>query len=435
MTRRDPLRLAAPASKSVTHRAFLLAALASAPCRVHRPLLGADCRSTLAVLAGLGLRPHLRPDGDVDFEPAAATPPGGPLDCGNSGTTLRLMLGQAALLPFATTWTGDGSLRARPNGPLLAALRELGVGTRSTQGRAPITVSGGLSDAAERQLTLAGDLSSQYTSALLLALAQAVGSSRVRLLPPIASRPYLELTVAVAAAFGLTIHTHERVDGGLEFLAPGAQRPHLALDDGGRGHYAVEGDWSGAAFPLIAAALAEVPLSLSGLRADSAQGDRAIVALLRRFGVDVGVTPSGLVGVRGARLRAAERIDVAATPDLFPPLCALAACAPGTTRLHGSVGLRHKECDRIAAMAAGLRACGVSCTELPDGLIIEGGAPRGAALRCEKDHRIHMAFAVLGLAASGPLTIDHPGCVAISYPQFHDHLAAIVAQRSGVGPP
>ena len=429
MTPRAVLRLAAPPSKSVTHRAFVLAAQSALPCRVHRPLLGADCRSTLSALAQLGWTGQIRADGDVDFEPASAKAPAGPLDCGNSGTTLRLMLGQAALLPFTTTWTGDLSLRARPNGPLLSALTALGVANEAEQGRAPITVVGGLPRRSGRRVTLAGDVSSQYASSLLLALAQAGGPSRLHLRPPVASRPYLDLTLAVAATFGLTIHSEAAADGGLVFEVAGDQRPHLPPDEHGRGHFEVDGDWSGAAFVLIAAALTGAPLALSGLRADSHQGDRAIVTLMGRFGVDVAASRAAELEIRRVNLRPAGAIDVGATPDLFPPLCALAACAPGVTRLAGSAGLRHKECDRIAAMAAGLRACAIGCTELPDGLVIEGGQPRGASVRSEHDHRVHMAFAVLGLAATGPLSVDHPDCVAISYPQFHDHLAAIAAHR------
>ena len=432
---RAALRLASPPSKSVTHRAFVLAARSAGPCRVHRPLLGADCRATLAVLAELGWRGRIRLDGDVDFDPAPPVAPAAALDCGNSGTTLRLMIGQAALLPFATTWTGDSSLRARPNGPLLAALTALGVHVEAERGRAPITVAGRLPDRSVRRLSLAGDLSSQYASSLLLALAQAAGRSSLNLLAPVASRPYLDLTVAVAAAFGLTIRVTGGADGGLVFQLPGDQQPRLPADQDGRGHFAVEGDWSGAAFVLIAAALTGTPLELSGLAADSHQGDRVIVTLLRRFGVHVAMASSGDLRVDGAVLRPAGTLDVGATPDLFPPLCVLAACAPGVTRLHGSAGLRHKECDRIAAMAAGLRNCGIDCTELPDGLVVQGGQPAGANVRSERDHRVHMAFAVLGLAAAGPMHIDHPDCVTISYPQFHDHLAAIAAHRSVVGPP
>lgn len=472
-----PLHLHAPPSKSATHRLMLLAALSDQPCTLRRPLLGDDCRSTLSVLQALGARAWLDADGDAHFAGFSPTQPAGALDCGNSGTTLRLMLGQAAFWPFTTTLTGDASLRRRPNGPLLDTLRSLGVQVQSQDGRAPIAVQGPPrpAPATGRKIALPGGLSSQYTSSLLLALAQAEGAATVRLSPPVASRPYLNLTVALAADFGLDIDM--RAEGaGLRFDLPGGQRPRppVAAE---QGPIAVEGDWSGAAFPMVAAALTGVELRLAGLRWASAQGDRAILLLLRAFGVDAGVDlddrsgdgepapanptererpgtergpelgqrraepdararaePGDVVWVRGGALVSPGAIDVGEVPDLFPILCALAACARGTTRLHGSPGLRHKECDRIAAMAAGLTAMGVRCEELPDGLVVQGGRPHGADICCHEDHRIHMAFSVLGLVASGATAVDHPACVAVSYPDFHAHRAAF-AERAADGPP
>ncbi len=434
------LCLAAPPSKSVTHRAFVLASLADRPVVIERPLLGADCRSTLEVLRGLGARWTIEANGDVHFEPSAwgtaeTTPGDGDgegdgggggggegdgegdgveLDCGNSGTSLRLLAAQAARLDRPVTLTGDRSLQQRPNGPLIAALGALGVDTESNDGRCPLLVCGPLRGGTVR---LPGGLSSQYASALLLALAVTPRRSTVFLDPPIASRPYLDLTLSVAAAFGVSIGVQAQ-GAGLRFDVPGGVRPRAS-------RYRVEGDWSGAAFPLVAAALLDRPLRLDGLAAESTQGDRKIVEVIERFGVALGWCGDELV-VRGARLRAAGEIDVAAMPDLFPPLCALAACAPGTTRLFGSRGLRHKESDRIDAMAVGLAAMGISCDQLDDGIVIRGGQPRGAVIACRDDHRVHMAFAVIGLISEGPTRVDAPECVAVSYPGFHVDLQRFV---------
>jgi len=426
-----PMELMAPPSKSVTHRACLLAALASSPCRVRRPLAGADCRSTLAALTELGARFTIRLDGDIDFEPTTLAPPQRALDCGNSGTTLRLLIGQAARLPFAVELTGDASLRGRPNGPLLDALQSLGVAVTSTQGRAPIIVHGVLPAPLKGpEIALPGGTSSQYATSLLLAMVMTPGRARLRLPPPVASKPYLELTVAVAEAFGLSLDAADTADGGLLFDVVGGAQPRPPAG----GVYDVEGDWSGAAFPLIGAILAGVPLRLVGLRADSRQGDRAIVTLLGRFGARLNITDSAVEVAGGARLRPVEAIDVGPTPDLFPPLCALAACAPGTTRLHGSPGLRHKESDRIAAMASGLRACGIRTDELDDGLVVHGGRPAGATVTSLADHRIAMSFAILGLACEGAMTVDDPDCVEVSYPDFHAHLARLKQVAGGDRP-
>ena len=407
----DLLTLGAPPSKSVTHRAFLLGALAG-DCVVENPLLGADCRATLTALERLGARAKLYPD-RVEFAGFEPAPTASPIDCDNSGTSLRLLAAQAARFDFAVGLTGDASLRRRPNGPLLKALASLGVRITSHDGRAPLSVHGPLQPGAVR---INGSVSSQFTSGLLLALAQTPGASQVILTPPVASRPYLDLTTEVAEAFGLnwTTHAHE---GGLRFEIPGGQTPK-------RTRFVVEGDWSGAAFPLVAAAVRGMPISLRGLRAHSSQGDRAVVDFLGRFGLEMSWQGEALsLGPRP--LTAAGFIDLEATPDLFPALCALAAVTPGETTLGGAPSLRHKECDRISAMAQGLQRLGVTVEELSDGLTIRGGAIGTGQIECYGDHRVHMAFALLHGVAGGAVEVNHPECVAVSYPGFHDDLRAI----------
>lgn len=407
---RGPARVTVPASKSETHRALLLGALSSTPCRVRRPLLGADCRSTLACLLDLGARGEVR-GGDVRFTPVGRLhAPPHPLDCGNSGTTLRLLTAQAARLDAPVTLTGDASLRSRPNGPLLDALVTLGAAIDSPDGTAPLTVQGPL---AAGDVSLPPRVSSQYATGLLLALAMAPGDSTLRLPAPVSSRPYLEITRRVAAAFGLT-WAEEEGSHGLTFTIPGGQRP-AATD------VAVAGDWSGAAFPLVAAALTGREVRLAGLEPDSPQGDRALVQLLDRFGLALSWEGAELVQ-RPAPLRSPGRIDLDATPDLFPALCALAAVTPGDTELSGAPSLRHKECDRIAAMAAGLGALGVATRELPDGLVVTGGAVGGGAVETHHDHRIYMAFRVLSLRASAPVAVASAGCAVVSYPAFEADL-------------
>lgn len=415
MTTAD-VQLAAPASKSVTHRAFILAA-AAAPCRVESALLGADCRSTLDVLRGLGAEISVEAPGTVTFHSFAARAPAEPLDCGNSGTTLRLMTGQATRWEFEVTLTGDDSLRSRPNGQLLEALARLGVRVASRDGRAPLTVRGPLRAG---EVRLPGGLSSQYTSSLILALALTEGRSTISVARPVASRPYLDLTADVARSFGLELEVREDEEA-LTFVVPGGQRPSADV-------YAVEADWSGAAFPIVGAAITGQRLALSGLRRDSLQGDRAIAPIVESYGCGVSWDGDDL-RVEPGPLRSPGAIGLGQTPDMFPALCVLAAAAEGTTTLHGSPGLRHKECDRIAAMAQGLTRLGVACEELDDGLIVHGGPAHAGAVRSHHDHRIHMAFAILGLVSEGAVDIDHPECAAVSYPDFHAHLAALRGAR------
>ena len=214
-----PLTLGAPPSKSVTHRAFILGAL-SGRCVVENPLLGADCRATLTALQQMGAKATLE-DRRVEFTGFEVRPTEAAIDCENSGTSLRLLAALAARFPFPVHLTGDASLRRRPNGPLLAALQSLGVKITSHAGRAPLSVHGPLQPGS---VQIDGSMSSQFTSGLLLALAQTDGASRVILTPPVASRPYLDLTAEVAQAFGLSWETRPHV-GGLRFEIPGGQLP------------------------------------------------------------------------------------------------------------------------------------------------------------------------------------------------------------------
>lgn len=391
----------APPSKSVTHRAHLLAAHTTGEAVVEDPLRAADTDTTLDCLRRLGadLREQ---EGAVRFGPPdwhAAE-----LDCANSGTTLRLLLGLAARITQPTRFDGDASLRARPNRPLLEALRRRGAHVEGTD-TLPLTVRGPI---APGEYALPANVSSQYASSLLLSLPFLGGDSTVRMTPPVSSRPYLHVTMQTAAAFGLRIEAE-----GDAFHVDGGQSV-------GDARYAVEGDWSGAAFPLVAAAVTGGTVTVEGLREDSAQGDRAVLDVLRSFGARVQGTT-----VTGGDLRSPGTVDVRATPDLFPALCVLAACTEGRTTFTGGAALRHKESDRIVAMADGLTRLGIRVEQRPDGLVVEGGRLRRGSVQGFHDHRIHMAFCVAGLASEGPVTVTHAASAAVSYPGFHDQLRSL----------
>lgn len=400
-----------PGSKSVTHRAFLLAAQSPEPSTVMAPLRSADTDATLAVLHGLGYQ--VRPEaGLVRFLPAEARPPVDPLDCRNSGTTLRLATALAARFPFPTTLTGDASLQARPNGPLVHALRSLGATIDVEQ--APLTVLGPLRPGTAR---LPPSTSSQYASGLLLSLPMLETESRLDMDGPVASAPYLDVTAAVAASFGLVTHRAGSSDEGFSYTVPGAQAPVCQA-------YKVEGDWSTAAFPLVAAAITGGRITVRGLDPKSPQGDRAVLGHLAAFGAGVKAGEDG-VTVEGGTLESPGTVDVSATPDMFPALTVLAAASRGATVFTGGLALRHKESDRIRAMADGLTAMGIHVKETEDGMTIHGGTLRGATVHAHDDHRIHMALVVAGLAASGKTVVDGRTSAAVSYPGFHDDLARL----------
>ena len=409
----EPVELAVPASKSVTHRAFLLAAWSSVPCLVERPLLGADNQATLYGLISLGAE-VFRDGHNMRFAPVPTLrPASSAIRCMNSGTTLRLLLGQAARMPAGVRFVGDASLSGRPNGPLLEALASLGARCASSAGgTAPIEVEGPI---APGHVSLPPSVSSQYASSLLLVLPLLDGDSTLHIAAPVASRPYLEITRQVAADFGLHWTEEEREDG-LHYSIPGNQRPALS-------HYRVAGDWSGAAFPLLGGILTERCVRLTGLRRDSPQGDRKIAHFIGQFGHPTEWDGDALVLTPGVR-RSAGTLDLGDTPDLFPALAALAAVSPGTTVLRGAPSLRHKECDRIAAMAAGLSAMGATVQEHPDGLSVTGGLLHGAHIQAHHDHRIYMAFRLLSLDVPD-VVVDSAGCERVSYPDFEAHLTEL----------
>ena len=382
-----------PGSKSVTQRALVLAALADGPSELRGALDCDDSRQLRHALRRLGI-------GIDDHEPACwrITPgplrdPGGPLDCGNAGTTLRFLSALALLLDAPLTLDGDEHLRRRPLGDLVDALATLGVAASwgGRPGSPPVTLR--RTGAGAETVAVDSGRSSQFASALLLAAPRLPGGLAVRLSGPVVSRPYLALTVECLRAFGVTVADA----AGTELrVAPGGPR--------GRS-YLVEGDWSSAAFLLAAARIAGRELRLDNLRHDSAQGDRAVVGLLA-----------------GLDRPAPRTFDLGDFPDLLPPLAAAAAFASGPTTLTGVAHARVKESDRLAVLAEGFRRAGVDVRELRDGLRVAPGADPGAVtLDPHDDHRMAMAFGLLGLRRPG-LQVSNPDCVGKSFPGFWDEL-------------
>ncbi len=432
-------RVRVPGSKSITHRSFILAAQATAPTTVRGALLGADTGATLRCLMDLGadVRIQDRAAGIVAFHPAPLHAPAGPLDCMNAGTALRLLAGLVARLPAATILIGDESLSSRPSEPLLEALRHAGAAVDAAPGgRPPLRIQGPIRPGS---YVLPGASSSQYGSSLLLTLPFLLGDSELALEAPVHSAPYLDVTVQAATAFGIQISSRPSPGGGRHYDIPGGQaaRPPAS------GVVEIEGDWSTAAFPLVAGAITGGKIEVAGATRASGQGDKAILAHLQQFGSAIqwdddgtAVTLSPRHHDSDATLVSPGTIDVAATPDAFPALCVLAAVANGTTTFSGGGQLRVKESDRIVAMAQGLKMCGVNCEERPDGLVVHGvGGPvpgtgiDGPVVQAHHDHRIHMAFAILGLASQRGVSVDGAASVAVSYPNFHEDLRRLTGQE------
>jgi 3-phosphoshikimate 1-carboxyvinyltransferase len=403
-----------PGDKSISHRAALFGALADGATRVHNYSSAADCGSTLECLRALGVRLH-REGGEVTVEgqgPEAWKPPAGDLDAGNSGTTLRLLAGALAGRPFRTVLTGDESLRRRPVERVAAPLRAMGATATTTDGRPPLTIEGG----GLRGLTWESPVASaQVKTAVLLAGLQAEGVTTVR--EPAPSRDHTERMLPV---FGAPVERGE-----LTATVRGGTRLRAA-------EITVPGDASSAAFLVVAAlVLPDSEVQLDGVLLSPTR--TAFLEILRTMGGRVETRlestdpePVGSIVASSSTLRGTT-VDPAVVASLIDevPALAVAACrAEGTFTLTDARELRVKESDRIATLVEGLGRLGARVRELPDGLVVEGGAPlRGARVRSHGDHRIAMALAVAALAADGPTEIDGADCVNVSFPEFFSLLA------------
>ena len=286
---------------------------------------------------------------------------------------------------------------------MLEALRQVGVQAVSDKGDGcpPVTVTGGLTGG---RASLSGSISSQYLSALLFIGPLAPKGLKIDITGSLVSRPYVDLTLEVLSDFGISFYR----EGYRYFELPGGQC-YLPQD------YAIEADASSASYFWAAAALTGGRVTITNLSLESSQGDAAFPAVLGRMGCAVESTPAGLT-VQGGELRGVE-VDMATMPDLVPTLAVLAAFATGDTVITGVAHLRHKESDRLAAVAAELGKLGIEARETADGLVIRGGTPKGAVIHTYNDHRIAMSFAVAGLKTPG-VSITDPDCVAKSFPDF-----------------
>jgi 3-phosphoshikimate 1-carboxyvinyltransferase len=403
---------AVPGDKSVSHRAVMLAALADGVSSIEGFLEGEDTRATAAIFLQLGVRidapaPSHRVVHGVGIDGLQA--PVGPLDCGNAGTAMRLLAGLLCGQRFDSLLAGDASLSKRPMRRVMAPLRRMGARIESDDDQTPpLHVGGG---ARLRGIEFAPEIpSAQVKSAVLLAGLYADGETVVR-----ESRPTRDYTERMLGEFGWPV-THA---AGCVKLTGGHR---LGATD-----VLVPGDFSSAAFLVVAATL--VPgseLLLTGVGVNPRR--TGLLHVLGAMGADIAELDRRQEGgevvanlrIRHAPLTGIEVPEqyVADLIDEFPVLAIAAACARGTTVIRGAGELRVKESDRIAAMAAGLRALGIAVDEMEDGAAIEGGVLAGGEVDSQGDHRVAMAFAVAGQLARGAVVIRDVGNVATSFPGF-----------------
>lgn len=327
------------------------------------------------------------------------------IDCGESGSTLRFMIPVAAALGVNAHFTGSGRLPMRPLNIFTDILPSHGA--KFSSNMLPISISGKLTAG---EYIIDGSVSSQFITGLLFALPCLDGNSNIILSSPLQSASYIDITIDVLREFG--IHIEKTSDG---YFIPGPQK-YTACD------YAVESDWSHSAF-FIESAMIDGEICMDGLKEKSVQGDSAVLDIARRMGCDIAFDGSALV-CRHAKLRGTV-IDASDIPDLIPALAAAAAMADGQTRIINAGRLRIKECDRLSAMANGLKTLGADVAEEQDSLTITGvKALHGGKINGYNDHRIVMAFAILGSHIGG-VEISDVGAVKKSYPDFFEDFKAL----------
>jgi 3-phosphoshikimate 1-carboxyvinyltransferase len=397
-----------PGSKSVTNRALVCAALAHGTTTLRGVLVADDTEAMLHCLHDLGVQ--LRVDRAAGVVEVVGTRgrlggDGAVLDARMSGTTSRFIAPVAALGRSTVVLDGAPQLRARPMGELFDALRTLGAGIEplGEPDRLPVQIDAhGLEGGT---LSVRGDVSSQFLSALLLSAPEMARGLDVEVVTDLVSVPYVELTLRVMQSFQArsewTDARHIHVDGA-GYRSPGT--------------YEVEPDASAASYFFAAAALCGGSVTVEGLGTDSLQGDVAFVDALERMGAHV-ERHTDRITVTGSGVLHGIEIDMADISDTAQTLAVLAPFADSPTRVTGIGFIRRKETDRIAAVVTELARLGVDATEEPDGFLIRPGAPRPGVVRTYEDHRMAMSFALIGLRAPG-IAIADPRCVAKTFPGY-----------------
>ncbi|KXL53354.1 3-phosphoshikimate 1-carboxyvinyltransferase [Anaerotignum neopropionicum] len=389
-------------SKSDAHRLLIAAALADHPTKILLEGWNNDIEATKNCMEALGCKIKRNGNGMEVMPLWVAETKDIVLDCGESGSTLRFLLPVVAALGKQAIVEGQGRLPERPIGILLEELRRHGCVVKEDS--LPLEMSGGMRGGV---FTLPGNVSSQFITGLLFALPLLEKDSQIRLTTKMESRGYVDMTLETLKAFGIIIDEQEWgffIKGGQIYRSPR--------------EISAEGDWSGAAFWVVAGGIGG-EINCTGLRKDSCQGDKEIVPIMERFGARVG-WQENTVKVSSGKLRGID-IDAAQIPDLVPILCTAAALAEGKTLIYNAGRLRIKESDRLKAMAEGLQRLGVSVTQQPDSILIEGGnvmPSEEVVLDSYDDHRIVMALAIAAAALGVDAVIERAEAVSKSYPTF-----------------
>ena len=406
-----------PGSKSITNRALVCAALADGTTTLSGVLRSDDTGVMIACLEDLGIKVAV----DWSRHVVTVTGCGGripsnqaDLHVGNSGTTIRFLTAMVATGNGQFALDGVPRMRERPIGDLLDVLASLGVGVQSHSpgGCPPVTVN--TTGLRGGDVTVRGNISSQFLSGLMLAAPAAESSVNIRVEGQLVSRPYVEMTRRVMLAFGADVHVTEEQH--FKILAPS---PYVATE------YAIEPDASAASYFWAVAAITRGQVTVEGLSKDSLQGDVAFCECLEKMGCDVDYGSSSIT-VTGAPLRGID-VDMNDISDTVQTLAAVAVFAKGPTTIRGVAHIRHKETDRIGDLVTELRKLGARAREKEDGLQIIPNALHGAEIETYDDHRMAMSLSLVGLRVPN-VVILNPGCAAKTYPGFFDDLECLASR-------
>lgn len=402
-------KIQAPPSKSYTHRAVFMGALAKGRTIIRSPLISRDTNASMNAMSQLGAKlsrsdDHLVIEGIKRFQV-----PEDVIDVDNSGTTMRFLTALSAHLPGTVKLTGDPSIQNRPMGPLLEALLQVGIQcfSESGDGTPPIIIKGGTFKT--DHISIPGNISSQFISGLLISAPLAHFDITIELTTPPKSSPYLAITIEMLQKFGIK-HTYDPDQRIYHIVGNQTYQP---ID------FTIPGDFSSAAYFLTAGALLDSNITISNLDINDPQGDKEIVELLKTIGAILSVnTSEKSINIKRRELKAFQ-VDVSNIPDLVPILAVVASFIPGKSKLINASHLRLKESDRLHTITTELRKMKVDIEELSDGLIINGTSEhKGAILETYNDHRIAMALVIASLPLKEKTLIKNIDCINVSYPNF-----------------
>ena len=410
--------ITAAASKSSMQRACAAALLKVGKTIIHNPGISNDDKAAVQMIQDLGATIEFKDDILFVNSRGLTSTENITVNCGESGLGIRMFTPIFALSPSKITINGKGSLLTRPMDFFDAILPQLGVQITSNAGKLPLHIQGPLQPKA---ITVDGSLSSQFLTGLLFAFAASATEPVTISVTDLKSKPYIDLSLKVLKDFGYSIINNNYESFTINHVAQSAQKNSI--------DYTVEGDWSGAAFLLVAGAIAG-DITVKGLDVQSTQADKAILQALVDCGCQLSIQAEQINVASpplGGSLKAFH-FDATDCPDLFPPLVALASYCTGKTVIEGVSRLAHKESNRGLTLQDEFAKMGVEIVLQDDIMIVNGGnGLRGATVHSRHDHRIAMACAVAGLKADGAVVIEEAEAINKSYPNFYQHIEKLGA--------